>query len=198
MSLGEQKEQKGRGGRGWWQQHKLGGTVEGQKCAGLLAFLLKQKKTKGGSGQVTARPMAASRGSVSVRPSRVLAVNIHFKESCKTLRYQQGDSFPFPSPFCWDFPVALAFPAPLVSCSHSTLAPSPRRAPSGTGGATGFEARRGNTGIPPAGGCWEGTGCPFEVHTASRWAGESFGAGTCCGCLRFGATCGWPRCPGGA
>lgn len=47
MSLGEQKEQRGRGGRGWWQQHKLGGTVEGQKCAGLLAFLLEPKKTKG-------------------------------------------------------------------------------------------------------------------------------------------------------
>lgn len=36
--------------------------MEGQKCAGQLAFLLKQKKTKGGSGQVTGRPMASSRG----------------------------------------------------------------------------------------------------------------------------------------
>lgn len=82
----------------------------------------------------------------------------------------------------------LHFPDRLVSCSRSTLAPCPRRGPSGTGGAKGFEARRGNTGTLRAVSCWGGTGCRFEVHTAGQWVGEKprFGAETCYGYLLFG------------
>lgn len=91
------------------------------------------------------------------------------------------------------FPISIDC---LVSCSRSTLAPCPHRAPSGTGGARGFEARRGNRGTLQAASCWGETGCRSEVRTAAQWVGEKlrFGAGTCYGCLLSGGTCGWPRC----
>lgn len=200
MSLGEQKEQKGRGRKRAVAATQTGWDRGGTEVCWAVGFSFETKENKKGrSGQVTRRPMTPSRG-FSQCPSPLSAGGEHSLQGVLQKRFviDRGVLFLFLLPFPGISPWLWHFPAPLVSCSRSTLAPSPHHAQSGTGGATGFEARRGNTGIPPAGGCWEGTGCPFEVHTASRWAGESFGAGTCRGCLRFGATCGWPRCPGGA
>lgn len=188
--------------QGWrWQQHKLGGDGgRGQVCRSVdFSFETKEKGGRGGE-QVTPRPMTISSVvSISVRPSRVLSVNIQLKESCKILSLLLSTGYFFPFPIFFFFSpwlMLLHFPDRLVSCSRSTLAPCPRRGPSGTGGAKGFEARRGNTGTLRAVSCWGGTGCQFEVHTAGQWVGEKrrFGAETCYGYLLFGGRYGWPRC----
>lgn len=116
MSLGEQKEQKG--GRGGWGTRVVAATQTGWDRGGTevcwaVGFPFETKENKrGGQGKSHRGRWLPAVVSVSVRPSRVLAVNIHFKESCKTLCYQQGDSFPSPSPVRSDFPVALALPCP--------------------------------------------------------------------------------------
>lgn len=191
---------------------QTGGTW-GQRSA--LLGLPSEPKHRG--GHIVPWPMSApsvlpTSGTVSVHPSRVLMVNIRLKETCKTLSFLLLMGcwffvlfFFFPFLFSY-FPLHfflsfrfIFFPISidcLVSCSRSTLAPCPHRAPSGTGGARGFEARRGNRGTLQAASCWGETGCRSEVHTAAQWVGEKLrsGAGTCYGCLLSGGTCGWPRC----
>lgn len=204
MSLGEQKEQEGGGGD---QGHRAGGgsnanwvgTVAGDNVPICWFFLLKQKKKEGGASHTEANDCFVC--GFNQRPSLASASGEHsvngVLQNTLAFNINRGVFFPFPLPiFFSPRPMLLHFPDRLVSCSRSTLAPCPRRGPSGTGGAKGFEARHGNTGTLRAVSCWGGTGCQFEVHTAGRWVGEKrrFGAETCYGCLLFGGRYGWPRC----
>lgn len=190
--------------QGWrWQQHKPGGDRgRGEVCRSVdFSF---ETKEKGGTGRGASHTEADDYFICGFNqcPSLSSAIGEHSVKGVlqNTLAFvidRVFFSFSF-SHFFFFSPwlMLLHFPDRLVSCSRSTLAPCPRRGPSGTGGAKGFEARRGNTGTLRAVSCWGGTGCRFEVHTAGQWVGEKprFGAETCYGYLLFGGRYGWPRC----